>query len=48
MEKGFAKARLIDIFIFGIILWLMGYITSIILFPFVPNNILGWILCIII
>jgi hypothetical protein len=47
MEKGFIKSRMIDIFVFGIFIWLMGYIASIILFPFVPDNILGWILCII-
>jgi hypothetical protein len=47
MEKGFIKSRLIDIFVFGIMLWLMGYIASIILYSFVPINILGWILCII-
>jgi len=47
MEKGFIKSRMIDIFVFGILIWLIGYIASIILFPFVPKNILGWILCII-
>ena len=47
MEKGFIKSRMIDIFVFGILIWLMGYIASLILFSFVPNNILGWILCII-
>jgi hypothetical protein len=47
MEKGFVKSRMIDIFVYGILLWIIGYIASIILFPFVPNNLLGWILCII-
>jgi hypothetical protein len=47
MEKGFVKSRLIDIFVFGILIWLMGYIASILLYPFVPNNVLGWVLCII-
>jgi hypothetical protein len=47
MDKAFIKSRMIDIFVFGILLWLMGYIGSLILFPFVQNNILGWILCII-
>ena len=47
MEKGFVKSRIIDIFVFGILIWLIGYIASLILFSFVPNNILGWILCLI-
>lgn len=47
MEKGFVKSRLIDIFVYGVLIWFIGYIASIILFPFVPNNLLGWILCII-
>ena len=47
MEKGFAKKRLVDVFVFGIMLWLMGFIGSLILFPFVSMDILGWILCII-
>jgi hypothetical protein len=47
MEKGFIRSRMIDIFVFGILIWFIGYIASLILFPFVPNNILGWILCII-
>ncbi|MFH1249106.1 MAG: hypothetical protein V1660_03050 [archaeon] len=47
MDKSFIKTKLIDILVFGILLWLMGYIASIILYLFVPNNLLGWILCII-
>jgi hypothetical protein len=47
MEKGFVKSRMIDIFVFGILLWLMGFIGSLILFPFVSSDMLGWILCII-
>ena len=47
MEKGFIKSRMIDVFVFGILIWLIGYIASLILFPIVPNNLLGWILCII-
>ena len=47
MDKTFVKSRMIDIFVFGVLFWLMGFIASIILFPFVPKNILGWILCIV-
>jgi hypothetical protein len=47
MDKKFVKSRIIDIFVFGILFWLIGFIASMILFPFVPKNFLGWILCII-
>jgi len=47
MDNAFIKARMIDVFVFGILIWLIGYIASLILFSFVPNSILGWILCIV-
>jgi hypothetical protein len=47
MDNAFIKARMIDVFVFGILIWLIGYIVSLILFSFVPNSILGWILCIV-
>lgn len=47
MEKGFIKSRMIDIFVFGILIWFIGYIAGIVLYFFVPANLLGWVLCII-
>ena len=40
MSKQFLK----DAFGWGIMLWLIGYILGIILFFFVPPNILGWVI----
>jgi hypothetical protein len=47
MDKEFIKTKLIDILVFGVLIWLIGYIASIILYSFIPSNLLGWILCII-
>lgn len=44
MEKGFAKKRRVDVFVFGILLWVMGFVGSLILYPFVSLDIMGWIL----
>jgi hypothetical protein len=40
MNKQFLK----DAFIWGIILWLIGYVLGIILFMVVPQSILGWVI----
>lgn len=40
MDKKFAK----DAFGWGFILWFIGYVLGIILFVFVPQNLIGWIL----
>lgn len=40
MTKQFAK----DAFMWGIVLWLIGYALGIILFAVVPPSILGWII----
>lgn len=40
MTKQFAK----DAFMWGIILWLIGYALGIILFAVVPQSMLGWII----
>lgn len=32
------------VFLWGFVLWLIGYILGILLFPFVPNNLIGWII----
>ena len=47
MDKKFIRTKLIDIFVFGILIWFIGYVASIVLYPFIPSNLLGWILCII-
>lgn len=44
MDKAFIKSRMIDIFVFGILFWLIGYVASLILFPFVSLDVMGWIL----
>ncbi|MDE2025899.1 MAG: hypothetical protein KGJ07_05375 [Patescibacteria group bacterium] len=36
------KQVFVDMIVYGIVLWLIGYILGIILFPIVPNAILGW------
>lgn len=33
-----------DAFIWGFILWLIGYVLGIILFAFVPQTLLGWVI----
>jgi hypothetical protein len=38
------KQLIKDIFGWGIILWLFGYILGIVLFPFVPVALVGWII----
>ena len=40
MSKQFIK----DAFGWGVILWLIGYLLGIILFPLVPNSMIGWII----
>lgn len=40
MSKHFLK----DAFLWGFILWLIGYILGIVLFPFVPPDYLGWVI----
>jgi hypothetical protein len=40
MSKQFLK----DVFVWGFILWLIGYLLGIVFFPIVPNSILGWII----
>lgn len=40
MSKQFLK----DAVGWGFVLWLIGYILGIVLFPFVPNAIIGWII----
>lgn len=40
MSKQFLK----DAIVWGFILWLIGYLLGIVLFPIVPNSILGWII----
>lgn len=40
MYKHFFK----DAFVWGLILWLVGYILGIVLFPLVPNYLLGWMI----
>ncbi len=46
MEKH-TKTKLIDTLLLGFVIWLIGYIASIILYFFVPKEILGWVLFII-
>lgn len=31
-------------FLFGFLLWLFGYILGILLFPFIPNSMIGWVI----
>ncbi len=38
------KTRIVDIFLLGSAIWLLGYVVSIVLYGFVPNSILGLIL----
>lgn len=38
------KQLYIDAFGWGFILWLIGYVLGIMLFPFVPLSIVGWII----
>lgn len=33
-----------DILLYGFLLWLFGFILSILLFPFVPAHLLGWVI----
>lgn len=33
-----------EAFIWGFVLWLVGYILGIVLFPLVPNSMLGWVI----
>lgn len=40
MNKQFVK----DAFGWGLALWLIGYVLGIVLFAFVPTNIIGWII----
>jgi len=40
MTKQFFK----DAFIWGFVLWLIGYALGIVLFPVVPNSLLGWVI----
>ena len=42
MAKG--KKIVMDVFGWGIILWLIGYAFSMLLFMFVPTTMLGWII----
>ena len=46
MEKP-TKAKLIDALGLGVGIWLIGYVASILLYSLVPNNLLGWILFVI-
>lgn len=40
MNKQFIK----DAFGWGFALWLIGYVLGVILFPIVPNSLLGWVI----
>jgi hypothetical protein len=40
MPKKFLKFSLL----WGLILWVFGYVLGMIFFPFVPNQILGWVI----
>lgn len=40
MNKQFLK----DGLLWGFLLWLMGYVLGILLFPFVPSSMIGWII----
>lgn len=41
------RTRLIDTLVLGFVIWLIGYVASIILYGFVPHDILGWVLFIV-
>ena len=41
------KEKLFDTFGLGAILWLAGYLSSLLLYFFIPHGILGWVLFII-
>lgn len=43
----FSKEKLIDLFGYGIGFWLLGYLAGILLFMFIPLNLLGWALIVI-
>lgn len=45
-QTGF-KTRFVDTLLFGSAIWVLGYVASIILYSFVPNSLLGWILFVI-
>ncbi len=34
----------IDAFVWGLALWLIGYVLGIVLFPVVPANLIGWVI----
>ncbi|HEX7041966.1 MAG TPA: hypothetical protein VF189_01840 [Patescibacteria group bacterium] len=38
------KSKIIALFVWGIILWLIGYILGIIFFMFIPQSLIGWII----
>lgn len=40
MTRQFLK----DAFGWGFLLWFIGYVLGIVLFPFVPNSLLGWVI----
>jgi hypothetical protein len=41
------RTKLIDTLGLGFVIWLIGYIASIILWPFISHDILGWVLFVI-
>jgi cation transport ATPase len=45
--KEATKTKLIDTLGLGFVIWLVGYAASIILFFFIPKDILGWVLFVI-
>lgn len=38
------KKVLKDSFLWGFLLWLFGYVLGIVLFPFLPPSLLGWVI----
>jgi hypothetical protein len=44
MGKQSNKAFYKDAFLWGFILWLIGYALGIVLFPFVPAAMIGWVI----
>jgi hypothetical protein len=44
LERKMTKKLIIDSLLWGIALWLIGYILSFMLYLFVPASILGWII----
>lgn len=40
MTKQFFK----DAFVWGFILWLIGYVLGIVLFPIIPHTMIGWVI----